>query len=164
MHSVHRQAGGCIEAARVHSVLSKLSQAGKQARCPRMVLHVTLVDGERLFALTPQSLQVQGIPSCNAQACTARRTRQLQQQQHSCNSPAAALASSNPCLAAFRLWGVYFCIFVFAGNGDPERRRRKNYPNLSKTGLQPPSTKACRDEISRSGEPLTPIIHSEGLK
>ena len=52
--------------------------------------------------------------------CTARRTRQLHQQQHSCNSPAAALASSNPCLAAFRLWGVYFCIFVFAGNGDLE--------------------------------------------
>ena len=120
MYSVYRQAGGCIEAARVHSVLSTLSQAGKQARCPRMVLHVTLVDGERLFALTPQSLQVQGIPSCNAQACTARRTRQLHQQQHSCNSPAAALASSNPCLAAFRLWGVYFCIFVFAGNGDLE--------------------------------------------
>ena len=89
MHSVHRQAGGCIGAARVHSVLSKLSQAGKQARCPRMVLHVTLVVGERLFALTRQPLQLQGflgtecIPSCNAQACTARRTRQLHHQQHS---------------------------------------------------------------------------------
>ena len=30
--------------------------------------------------------------------CTARRTRQLHQQQHSCNSPAAALGSRNPCL------------------------------------------------------------------
>ena len=124
--AVQRRRGAqCTQAGRrlyrggaVRSVLSKLAQAGKQARCPRMVLHVTLVVGERLFALTPQPLQVQGIPSCNAQACTARRTRQLHQQQHSCNSPAAAFASSNPFLASFRLWGVYFCLRGKRGAGN----------------------------------------------
>ena len=61
--AVQRRRGAqCTQAGRrlyrggaVRSVLSKLAQAGKQARCPRMVLHVTLVVGERLFARTPQS-------------------------------------------------------------------------------------------------------------
>ena len=126
--AVQRRRGAqCTQAGRrlyrggaVRSVLSKLSQAGKQARCPRMVLHVTLVDGERLFALTPQSLQVQGIPSCNAQACTARRTRQLHQQQHSCNSPAAALARE---IRAWRRSVFGESIFAFLSSRETGTRK-----------------------------------------
>ena len=53
--------------------------------------------------------------------------------------------TGTPCQGSFN--------FLYHGVPDLSRAAAEEFSKP----VQPPSTKACRDEISRSGEPLTPI-------